>query len=172
MKEGEWMGLFGKSKRVQRGTGRWRELHACLDKFATDFWRYLALIDGAEWDRRAIQMQVAAIESDLTLAGRIWPEGKSTFDQMGRLFATMVRIREDERAIVVEGKEQRTDFSDFEKWQRESTLRSQRMNEVMKKLESLSGPMRACTDEIKKWTSIDVQSMLDTLPTAEKLGLG
>ena len=117
------MPWFQKDKTIEQDTDRWRNLHDCLQSYSNDMLAYRVLIDGPDWDLRKIQMVIAAVETDLRLAERIWPEGKPILVRMRRWFSKMVQVREEEHklnAVPI-----KWDTNNPEKSVRESTLWNQ-----------------------------------------------
>lgn len=153
------MGWLKKDRKLERGTQRWKDLHDCLQSFATDMWCYYVEIDDGDWDLRQVYIRIAAIEADLHLARQIWPEGKPILKRLTRLLAALIQVREDEHRIVTHP--YKWDFNNPKKSQRESARSVQAMDEVGRKLDSISKEMFDCCDEIKKWTSIDVPKWLE-----------
>jgi len=153
------VGWLKKGRKLERGTQRWKDLHDCLQSFATDMWRYYDDIDDGDWDLRQVHMRIAEIEADLHLAQQIWPEGKPILERLTRLFVAQIQVREDEHRIITHP--YKWDFNNPKKYQKQSARALQAMEEVEKKLDSIGKEMFDCCDEIKKWTSIDVSKWLE-----------
>ena len=156
------MGWLQKNRKLEQGTERWKDLRNCLYSFSVDLWGYLIEIDDKDWDLQKIQKRIEAVEINLRLAERIWPEGKPIIMRMRRWFATIINVREEEHTLCVHPVE--LDFKNPKKFERENAVWTQSMNEVQNKLEQAGKGMLDCCDEIKKWTSIDLRNWLEVMP--------
>ena len=150
-----------RSRKLKKGTKQWNDLYNCLHDFAMEYWVYIVLIDEKEWDIQKIETTKSAAVSDLRLAARIWPEGKSILEDMERWFDRQVKVREVEHinrnlSITERIYIKRVSGGDLGEW-----------DDIQQQLKWAKSAMFACCDKIKKLTSIDVQSWLEHLNVDE-----
>lgn len=157
------MSWLRKDKTLEQGTGRWQNLHKCLRSFAEDMWSYYELLDAKDRDLQKIRTKIDAIESDLRSAEKTWPEGKSILERMRYWLGKMIQVRDEEQRLVEWSiaHPQQWASKGFEKQMRENSLYIEADNEMKKKLDLTGKGILDCSDEIKKWTSIDLRIWLE-----------
>jgi hypothetical protein len=157
------MSWLRKEKTLEIGTERWKKLHKYLKCFAGDIWGYVVLIDDKYQDLQKIRTKIDAIENDLRLAEKTWPEGKSIIKRMRHWVVLMIQARNDEQRLVEwsNAHPQQWNSKNYEKQRRENLLWLQANNEMKKKLDLSFEGILECSDEIKNWTSINSRVWLE-----------
>ncbi len=153
------VGLFRKP-RLEQGSPQWNDLFKNLEAFSRDLWAYLIEIDEGDWDEPKVKSRVDQARQDIKRAQISWPAGKSILRKLLGWFDKSVQVREQEHAMVLSASLNRV--PDLSKSLRRSAQWQKAMAETERALIKTGEEMLTCCDEVKKWTGIDLRTMLET----------